>query len=118
MNTHRCCIVETSAARSVATGTWATDGDPRFLTFVRRCLNTSGWLVPSAILLLLPKCPACLAAYIVMGTGVGLSLSTAGTLQILLVILCIASLSYLTVKHRNLFFGLIFRWCTKTVDEV
>jgi hypothetical protein len=106
MNTHWCCIVETSAARRVATGTWATDGDPRFLTFVRRCLNTSGWLVPSAILLLLPKCPACLAAYLVMGTGVGLSLSTARALQILLVILCIASLSYLTVKHRNLFLGL------------
>jgi hypothetical protein len=100
MNTRRCCTVDTRAARSVATETWATDGDSRFLTFVRWCLNTSGWLVPSAILLLLPKCPACLAAYIVMGTGVGLSLSTARALQILLAILCIASLSYLTVKHR------------------
>jgi hypothetical protein len=106
MNIHRCCIVETTAARRVATGTWATDGDPRFLTFIRRCLNTSGWLVPSALLLLLPKCPACLAAYIVMGTGIGVSLSTAHDLQMLLVILCIASLSYLTVKHRSFFFGL------------
>jgi hypothetical protein len=107
MNIHRCCIVETSAARSVATGTWATDGDPRFLTFVRRCLNMSGWLVPSAILLLLPKCPVCLAAYIVMGTGVSLSLSAARALQLLLLILCAASLSYLTVTHKHSLFGLI-----------
>jgi hypothetical protein len=107
MNTPRCCTVDTSAAGSVATGARALDGDSRPLTFVRWCLRTSAWLVPSAILLLLPKCPACLAAYIVTGTGVGLSLSTAGTLQILLVILCIVSLSYLAVKQRNLIFGSI-----------
>jgi hypothetical protein len=77
MNTPRCCTADPNAARSVATGTWATDSDSRFLTFVRWCLNTSAWLVLSAIFLLVPKCPACLAAYIVIGTGVGLSLPTA-----------------------------------------
>ena len=109
MNTRRCCTVDTRAARSVVTETWATDGDARFLTFVRWCLHTSAWLVPSAIFLLLPKCPACLAAYIVMGTGVGLSLSTARALQILLLLLCAASLSYLTVTHKHSL-GSIQQW--------
>ena len=79
------------------------------MTRIRWCLDLGGWLVPSAILMLLPKCPACLAAYILMGTGIGLSLSVARTLHLLLMILCIASLSYLTIRHRHRVMALLFR---------
>ncbi len=81
VNAPRCCEVGSSGAGRK--------------TLAQRGLASVRWIVPSAILALMPKCPACLAAYVAMGTGIGLSVSTAKTLRMMLLIFCVASLSYL-----------------------
>jgi hypothetical protein len=95
---HRCCEggSSDSGPRSVVVRT--ADDHPRPPTFVRRCAEFVGWAVPGAVLVLLPKCPACLAAYIAIGTGVGLSIPAATHLQMLLVILCLAALTYFAAR--------------------
>jgi hypothetical protein len=83
---HSCCVVSES------------DSEVRATTSARRCRGIAGWIVPGATLALLPKCPVCLAAYLAVGTGLGVSISTATYLRMLLVIMCVASLSYLVAK--------------------
>lgn len=55
-------------------------------------------MVPSVALALLPKCPACLAAYATVA-GVALSVSTADYLWSGVVMLCITSLGYAVARQ-------------------
>jgi hypothetical protein len=56
------------------------------------------WLAPGITLVLIPKCPLCFAAYIAIGTGIGMSLPVAAYLRIALIVLCVLSLCYLVGK--------------------
>jgi hypothetical protein len=69
----------------------------------RRGREMAGWIVPTATLALLPKCPACLAAYLALATGIGISLPAATYLRVLLVVFCLASLIFLTARRLRSF---------------
>jgi hypothetical protein len=75
--------------------------DRKMPTWMRRVREILAWVLPSAILVLVPKCPACLAAHVTLWTGLGLSLSTATYLRWVLLLLGFASLLFLIVERLD-----------------
>src|SRR5688572_10258962 len=71
---------------------------------LRRGGQFAGWIVPSATLALLPKCPACVAGYIAL-TGMGVSLSTAKYLRMGLIVFCVVALAYFAAKGITNWWG-------------
>jgi hypothetical protein len=65
----------------------------------RRSGEIAGWIVPGAILVLLPKCPMCFAAYLMMATGISISVAAAVSLRAFLVVVCVSSLVLLGRRH-------------------
>jgi hypothetical protein len=69
----------------------------------RRSGEIAGWILPGAILALLPKCPMCLAAYLMVATGISISVAAAVSMRAFLVACCVSSVVLLGRRHiRNL----------------
>ena len=92
MSARHCCEIMAEGSDQTV------DASPAPPSFVKRIFDGAAWIVPGGVLTLLPKCPVCLAAYITVGTGIGLSVSAATYLRTSLIILCVGSLSYVALK--------------------
>jgi predicted dithiol-disulfide oxidoreductase (DUF899 family) len=73
----------------------------RMPSFLRRCADLAGWLVPGLVLAFIPKCPACFAAYVAIGTGLGISVAAAANLRMLLIVVCVISLIFLAARQTR-----------------
>ncbi len=56
------------------------------------------WALPITTLALVPKCPGCVAAYVLLLTGVGISFEAATAMRSTLIAVCVAALTYLLLK--------------------
>ncbi|MFK7778835.1 MAG: hypothetical protein QM501_12075 [Gimesia sp.] len=88
------CKYSTSRKKTSTTGKYS-----------KQILSSVSGLVSGLILVILPKCPACVAAYFAFLTGVGLSTPVAGFLRTSLLILCTVSLViaiFFIIKKRGI----------------
>ncbi len=68
-------------------------------TWRRRAREAAGWILPGAVLALMPKCPMCLVAYVALCSGLTMSCSSAHLLMRLLTALCIGTLALCVVRR-------------------
>ena len=55
------------------------------------------WVVPAAVLAVLPKCPMCVAGYLAVATGFSVSLSVATWVRTGLIVACVGALAWSAV---------------------
>jgi hypothetical protein len=63
-----------------------------------KIVEWSGYLLAGITIALMPKCPACLAAYVVLFTGLGLSLGMAASMWWFLIICCLGVLGFMSFR--------------------
>jgi hypothetical protein len=68
-------------------------GEGRSRSLARRLFGAAASVTPGAALVLLPKCPLCLAAWLTVATGVGVSAAAAAWMQETIVAVSIAALA-------------------------
>jgi hypothetical protein len=87
MNARRCCQASAAPVGLFGSST------------LKRVCGALEWVLPGAIFVAVPKCPACVAAYIALATGVGVSLTAAEHLRLLVLTLCIGALGYFALRR-------------------
>ena len=63
--------------------------------WIRRVAGIVRWALPVAGLAFVPKCPGCVAAYVLLLTGVGLSFEAAEWVRWGLIGLCVAAMGWM-----------------------
>ncbi len=82
-----CCCEGGAAAQAQSARTWSQ----RTGAFFR-------WALPITALALVPKCPGCVAAYVFLFTGIGLSIPVAAAMRWALIGSCVAALVFLVAR--------------------
>lgn len=63
---------------------------PRTGTTSRRATGLAGTILSGITLVLMPKCPLCVATWFALFTGISLSTATAGHVRAGIIVLCLA----------------------------
>jgi len=86
--TGRCCVDGTASGR-----------------LARRLSKAAASILPGAALLLLPKCPLCLAAWLTVVTGIGFSAAAAAWMRGMLAVFWVAgvALAGVAIVRRHVF---------------
>jgi len=66
---------------------------------LRRAIKVTQWAVPGALLALMPKCPMCLAGYVALWTGIGLSLPAVAGVRVALIAASAGVLVFLVIRE-------------------
>jgi hypothetical protein len=89
MATHSCCKATTRTATENPIAGHPGRG---------RVVAATKWIIPAAVLALLPKCPMCVAAYIALATGFSISLPLATWIRTGLLMACLGTMAYLSIR--------------------
>lgn len=106
MSRQCCCrVISPDTARSAPLPLLAPFAPPvaktqtsRPLPLGQRRADATGWLLTAITVALIPKCPACLAAWLALATGLGISISAAARLRIGLQAACAVAVMYLVAR--------------------
>jgi hypothetical protein len=92
-----CCrVTETASNTKEFTGKYKAHSSK---TVIQHFIGMIKIVIPPLMLAFIPKCPICLAGYIAVATGLGVSITTATYLRFLLIFLCIGSLLFFLAKQ-------------------
>jgi hypothetical protein len=64
----------------------------------RRLSRAAASILPGAVLVLLPKCPLCLAAWFAVATGLAVPAAAAARVHSLIVVLCAAAVGFAAIR--------------------
>jgi hypothetical protein len=100
MKSPTCC--STAANATLSSRHTAADGKAHPPRVARLRFAWAKCSLPTLILALLPKCPACLAAYVALGTGISLSVAAASVLRTTVIGICVATLVWVFASALRL----------------